>query len=357
MPNTWAHILFGEEVLSTMQGPEIAWAAARPDLFRLACQGPDLFFYYRFWPWLNTKGLDNIARKIQNVVGGEFVRTGVRWVKTLQPHGVMPLARQSFPQPVDNSGDNLVESEQYQSLVAYMIGFICHYALDATAHPYIHYKSGVYLSTVPATYKYYGNHQIFEATLDAILLREKRGLVSTGVPVRKHLDVGPRLPDVVTAFYCHQVAALLRMEIDEEVMNTAYRDMHKGLDLFYDPHGLKRWLLKVVKAVTFGKVNYVRYFPLPTQETTVDYLNRRKSQWVHPADATEVYHESFDELWERGKTRAKEWVSAMLDYLHGEIDDVELDRRIPHLSFSTGRKPEAGDLMKLQYFDPVVSLQ
>lgn len=357
MPNIWAHILFGEEVLSAMKGEEITAAMARPDLFRLACQGPDLFFYYRFWPWLQSNGIDNIARKIQNVVGGEFVRTGIRWMKTIQPQGSSPQGNASFPQVVDKSGDNLVESEEYQSLVTYMIGFICHYALDATIHPYIHYKSGVYLKAVPATHQYYGNHQIMEATLDAILLKEKRDWVSTGMLASRQIDVGPELPKIIPAFYCHQVEELLEMEIDAEIVNRAYRDMLRGLDLFYDPREWKRGVLRVVKALTGGKVDYARYFPLHAGDPTVDYLNRRKTKWVHPSDPTEVHHESFDELWERGKADARAWIAAMLDYLQDQTDGEGLNRRIPHISFSTGRKPEPGDLMKMCYFAPIVSLK
>lgn len=357
MPNTWAHILFGEEVLADLHGPEVTWANQKPNLYRLGCQGPDLFFYYRFWPWLKTNGIDNIARMIQNVIGGEFVRTAIRWVKTVQPPTGSTRSQETYPQSVDKFGDNLVESEQYQSLVIYLIGFICHYALDATAHPYIHYKSGVYLKTVPETHKYYGNHQIFEATLDAILLEEKRGWDSTAVPSWQQIDVGPRLPEIVSRFYCQQVNSLLKIEIDTEIMNTAYQDMQKGLRLFYDRHGWKRGVLAGLKTVTGGKVNFARYFPLSTRETMVDFLNRRKNRWMHPADASEVYDESFDELWIRGKSRAKDWILAMLAYLHGEINEKELDQRIPNLSFATGRRPEPGDLMKMQYYDPVVSLK
>lgn len=356
MPDIWAHILFGEEVLTGITGVETGWIKRWERLFRLGCQGPDFYFYYRFWPWQETNRIDDIGRKIQNQVGGQFVRTAVRYLKNLGAQRVSSVNAQSFPQPVDKSGDNLVESEEYQELLVYLFGFICHYALDAAVHPYIHYKSGVFIKSEPSTHKYYGNHKLMESTLDSILLQEKRGVQPRDEAAQAQIDVGVRLPRVVLEFHQFMVKEYFDQDVKADAINQAYLDMVKALNIFYDPSKIKTGFVHLVRFLTFGKVDYTHFFYPKIVDNSVDYLNRKQEKWTHPTFPDEVHYESFDQLWNRAVEWARDWLNATLQYLHGEIDKSALDEHIPNLSFSSGKLPGEADERTMKYVGPIVDL-
>lgn len=399
MPDIWTHILFGEEVLTEMlhinifdhkansisnlesiaeinrsvNRPEMSEAHTLPsviptqikgrltnfiqlnaELFRFASQGPDFFFFYRFWPWKKTYGIDDIGRFIQNDLGGQFVHSGIQYLKMQQTGDILATGN-SYPQTVDKSGDNYVESNEYQSLLTYMIGFICHYALDAATHPFIHHKTGIYRRKAPETHQYYGNHKIFEGLIDTILLQEKRGLKTATEPVYHQIYLGDSLPPSVLNFYQYQVGRLLDMNLKSEVFNNAYRDMIAAWKLFYDPRKHKYRFLKFVDFISVKKLRYFQFFYPHTVNNSVDYLNRNQKEWCHPADETEIYTTSFDQLWEQAKEWVKCWTYTMFQYLQDEISEQQLCQQIPNLSFSSGKRPDSGGEEDMCYFKPVVS--
>lgn len=356
MPDIWAHILFGEEVLTGLTGVETGWIRRRERLFRFGCQGPDFYFYYRFWPWQESNRIDDIGRNIQNQIGGEYIRNAISYLRDIGAQGFSSKETQTYPQPVDKSGDNLVESEEYQELLVYLFGFICHYALDVVAHPYIHYKSGVFIKSDPATHKYYGNHKLLEATLDSILLEEKRGLAARDMAAQEQIDVGTRLPDSVLKFHQFMVKECFGQDLGIDTINQAYLDMRKALKMFYDPAKVKTGFVHFVRFMTFGKVDYTHFFHPKIVDNSVDYLNRKQQKWTHPTFAEEVHYESFDQLWDRAMQWGKDWLDATLRYLHGEIDRAALDQQIPNLSFSSGKAPGAAEESSMKHVGPIVDL-
>ncbi|AZR74170.1 hypothetical protein BBF96_12655 [Anoxybacter fermentans] len=347
MPDIWAHILFGEEVISKIKDEMISWVEEYPELFRFACQGPDFFFYYRFLPWYRSKNVNIIGSKIHKEAGGEFVRSGIRYLKTLK----------SYPQLVDNSGDNIVECVDYRLLVVYLMGLICHYALDTVTHPYIHYKCGVYRKDDHNTHRYFGNHKFFEEILDTILLWEKRNLKTLKEPAYRQIDMGKNLPLSVLKFYQHQIDEFFAIQINKEILNRAYRDMVKAWKLFYDPHKLKVGIARILGVLSLSKFRYYQFFYPHTVDNSVDYLNRKQKKWCHPADKGEVYFESFDQLWERANEWAQRWIQGMVDYLRDRIDDKHLNDLIPNLSFSSGKRPGEVDDERMKYFEPIINLK
>ncbi len=357
MPDIWTHILFGEEVVSEMNSEEVGLIQRWPTLFRFACQGPDFLFYYRFWPWQNSRGVNIIGGKIHKNAGGEFIHQSIIYLRDLQSQGM-----NGFPQPVDKAGDNVVgapgaaiaESEQ---LKVYLMGLICHYALDASTHPFIHHNCGIYHHADSKTYQYKGNHKYFEQLIDVILLQEKRGLQASQELVYRQIDLGKELPQSVIKMYQILVGKFFQRQLSAEEINTAYRDMVNGWKIFHDPWKIKVFLIQMVKVLTLGKIKYYQYFYPHTVDRSVDYLNRKQKQWCHPADKNEIYKTSFDQLWEQGKERAHNWIKSMSKHLTGELSREEMIAEIPNLSFSSGKEPGLGDEEQMRYFSPVVSLK
>lgn len=134
MPTTYAHNLFGKAVFQNLP-PELKDIVQENDMaYRIGLHGPDVLFYYKPYKKnsVSAKGSDAHKEKASTI----FLRC-----KEL-------LARDGDP-----------------ALLAYTLGFICHFMLDSTCHPFI----GSYMKKTGA------HHDELETEFDRVLM-EKMGL-------------------------------------------------------------------------------------------------------------------------------------------------------------------------------------
>ncbi len=103
MPAAAAHYRFGQEVFSLMTGKVREAVASHKSSFELGLQGPDLLYYYK--P-LGKNKINSRGHELHDLSGSVFFSEAAR----VRPTG---------------------------SLLAYVLGTCCHYALDRHCHPYI----------------------------------------------------------------------------------------------------------------------------------------------------------------------------------------------------------------------------
>ena len=105
MPDIVMHTIFGEEVLDRLQ------IEVDRDIYSFGLVGPDPFLFYHFY----------------------------------LPPFIHRVNRYSSIMHRRHTGDYLVElayrSRQNPEAFSYLAGFLCHYALDSTVHPYVNRKS------------------------------------------------------------------------------------------------------------------------------------------------------------------------------------------------------------------------
>ena len=120
MPAIYTHVRFGEEVLKVLPTPLAALAEKHKECFYLGTQGPDLLFYHK--PFKSKA--KNPARKkgwdLHAVAPEVFFLRGAKCLLD---------DKNNF----DEAGNFTPESAE----AAYLLGFLCHFTLDFTAHPYI----------------------------------------------------------------------------------------------------------------------------------------------------------------------------------------------------------------------------
>lgn len=120
MPAIYTHVCFGEEVLKVLPAPLVALAEKHKESFYLGTQGPDLLFYHK--PFQSKA--KNPARKkgwdLHAVAPEGFFLNGAKRLL-------------DDKQNYDKDGRFCPDSAE----AAYLMGFLCHFTLDFTAHPYI----------------------------------------------------------------------------------------------------------------------------------------------------------------------------------------------------------------------------
>ena len=306
MPNIWTHIDFAEEVVH-----ELGWVPKTNEekaYLRLGAQGPDPFFYYRFWPWIKEKPGVEVGDKIHNEACGPFL------LNMIEVAGKDPENR---------------------LLTAYVLGFATHHLLDRNTHPYINYRSG----------NEGRKHQELEFTIDTLWMEEKRNLVTWKTPVYKEIYVGPNIDrsiekmmeSIISKNFPDLAQKMPRGYIDE-----AYRDMIRAQKVLSKFAGRKsRWLPQDVGALVFKPI-----------DSQVDFLNRNRVEWLDPTNGNEKFQESFDDLFNNAKNEAHALLPEIIRYWITGSDDAwaNITALLGNISYSTGKDCTLD--LENKYFEP-----
>lgn len=107
MPSTYAHYRFGQEVLAHLPKSLRKTILQQEELFHIGVHGPDILFYYK--P-LYVNPVNHIGHEMHKHSGRHYFQ----WVGEL-------LKQEAYP----------------TSKLAYVYGFLCHFALDRACHGYV----------------------------------------------------------------------------------------------------------------------------------------------------------------------------------------------------------------------------
>ena len=193
MPSTYAHRRFGANVLDHLPAPLREKLEAHRELYDIGLHGPDLLFYYHAEKSTTVAALGNAMHEQK----GEVFFTRARTV-------------------VENATDK-------SAALAYVLGFICHFALDSTCHPYVEAyvrESGV-------------GHCEIETEFDNALMRED-GLDPIKFFTASHIKPSRERAEVIAPFY-------EGVTVDETL--AAMKGMITVHHLLQAANPVKRWVV------------------------------------------------------------------------------------------------------------------
>lgn len=160
MPTTYAHYRFGKDVYDRLPDPVKESIDAYRGLYDIGLHGPDLLFYYKA---LTKHPINRRGFAMHERPGREFFQAAA------------PVA-QSMSDPVP--------------ALAYLYGFLCHFALDSNCHPYVEQmvrETGI-------------THSAIEAELDRYFM-EKDGYDPISHHPTGHLVPVPFYARVIARFF------------------------------------------------------------------------------------------------------------------------------------------------------------
>ena len=134
MPSVYAHYSFGSKVLDILPRETQKLINRHKNLYQIGLQGPDILFYYK--PFGKNQ-INGYGGDMHDRPAADFFRAA---------------AQRLFE----------AESSQAAAMQAYLLGFVCHFALDSICHGYVEKKiaaSGV-------------SHIQIEAEFDRFLLQQ-----------------------------------------------------------------------------------------------------------------------------------------------------------------------------------------
>ena len=160
MPAIYAHDLFGKKVYEKASAHIQSIIDTYPDCFRIGLQGPDILFFYQ--P-LKKHPINRLGNQLHQQKVSVFLEQ------------VRPI--------LDEKGLHSPEG-------AYILGFICHYMLDSTCHPYIEEtikKTGI-------------GHIEIESEFEKMVMR-KDGLDPITYPIGDFVIVSEEASKHIAPFY------------------------------------------------------------------------------------------------------------------------------------------------------------
>ncbi len=297
MPDFAVHYVFGQEVRSAL--PREEGNGLREAPYTAGLFGPDLWFIYHLWEHGHGRG-----RRMHTCRTGDFL---------------VSLAEQARKQR---------DTEAGAQLFSYLAGFLCHYALDLTVHPYV-----IWETTHVCTRK--RAHQAMERAMDVLEIR-RRGDWGKAHPVTEKYYPRLKLPQEMrdgldTAY--EQVYGWKHAARDLDRCYRRYRLMYRWME---KPGGLMATLAK-----RSGK-DAVKAFSHPeTYYLDMDPENTAHREWRHPCRQEVVSTADFRTLCLEAKKEAVGMIDAAWQYIKEETPDEDrLRARFGNRSYLSGLDAE-----------------
>lgn len=326
MPDIVTHYVFGEKVLDKIDKKYKVIVEKHRGQFDIGTQGPDPYFYRAFQPWKSEKSVNEFGHFIHSNNTGKFFIKAIDYIKV-----------------------NGYEENQ----IAYLFGFICHFALDKTSHPYIFHVTGEYNMEDTETYKYRGNHLRLERAIDSLFLERYLNKNPNNVRIDKEIFKSASVDESVVEMMDFVTKDIYNKEGFGNELYKSFEDMKQYLKFIHSKKGYKKRIFKLIDKL-FNKKSSIVYetmFYYKNINRDIDYLNEHNNEWAHPCYEKETSTESFIELFNKGIEEAVKLLQICLDYFNDKINIIELGEIFEDISYSTGKS--CNDENPMRYFNSV----
>lgn len=256
--------------LRALEGYQKAAGTAVPcmDAFLWGAQGPDFLFYHRLaQPWKKN------LRKTGNRLHRE------------KPSLLLGAMRSAWR----NAGrDPIVES--------YLDGFLCHYSLDRTAHPFVYFDVSRLKEIYPGRSDGFLHNHV-ESTLDGIILRMETGKLPTDFDLKTTVPKNRQVQKAISGLYSDVLEKLYGLSGTQDLLWQSTCDCHRISGLLNDRTTMKRALAEYVEKHT-GHYFLSGVIRGISESDEFDYANVCRSSWRWPPESPQSRQESFFDLYQ-----------------------------------------------------------
>lgn len=321
MPATITHAFFAKDVYDIL--PNDIRKNLDLSRCRMFAQSTDSLMFYNLFSPLPGKKIRDFQEYFHKNQSQEFFINLLRYTK-----------------------DNKIEDKD---VFSFIMGFICHYALDTTMHPYIIYRTGIFKKNNPNTYKYNNVHTFMETFIDNDMVKRREKINPYKFDIGKFCfdtrDFSTNLNKTINYTFYNT----FKIKDMADIYFKSLKQMKMSLILFRrDPYGIKKNIYKIADTFTskktfrFEAISY--HYPL---EDRHDFLNNNHRLWRNPIAYEMTSTESFVDLYLKAIKLAKVLVCASFDYLNNK--DIDLEQIFLNNSYVTGLNCSLKK--ELKYFD------
>lgn len=237
------------------------------DAFLWGAQGPDFLYYHRLLqPW---------SKNIREI-GGRL-------------HHEKPSCLLSAMRDFQRSKGNQITE-------LYLFGFLCHYSLDRTVHPFVYWDVKSLRKFYPGRGDGFLHNQV-ESVLDGILLRSVTGKLATDFDLKQTAPGHPETMNEIARLYSSVLERLYGIYVPKKALVQSMSDCRRICGILND-----RWMIKKPLAETLEKITHHYQFSSAirgiSEPDEFDYANVLHSEWKFPENQSISRKESFFDLFE-----------------------------------------------------------
>ena len=248
------------------------------DAFLWGARGPDFLFFHRILPY---------SHRNLREYGGRLHRE--------KPSRLLGVMRALLLE----SGDETADS--------YLSGFLCHYSLDRTAHPFVYAGVRALKPQYPGRGDDFLHNQI-ESALDGIVLRSETGELSVDFDLRRTVPKNPEVQRAIARLYAKALDRLYGLKDAESGLLEATRDCRRIFRLLNDPTTAKKAIFEFLERATgrYYVSSTIRGVSEP--DDGFDYANVLRSPWRWPPESPQERNESFFDLYDRSVRESADFI-------------------------------------------------
>lgn len=302
------HILCGEYSFKNVEAlPLRDIIDENRSFFEFGCMGGDIFYYFRVMNARSNQWANKLGNRMHEQVDLIF-KYAFEFILQL----------------------NRIESEK---IIAYMMGFINHHALDARTHPYINYFAGYKIEGLEYTYNYSVTHKRFEVLLD---LSMAEYLDSPLCQFEQILQIKKDDIRLIGSLYHYIIKKKDQIIFPDNMLSeclNGFKDlMYLSKNMLY-LHPIS----KIIDRFSSRQYHTSRmFFQKTKKEIDIDVLNLDHKFWQDPCNQYIYSNHSYPELFEYAVRDSAERMLAY--YLSIENKQDRSNEIFDSISFLTGCK-------------------
>ncbi|MFA5602996.1 MAG: zinc dependent phospholipase C family protein [Bacilli bacterium] len=326
MPSTFTHSIFVLDVYDKFDEINRERLKNNIEELKLFAQGPDVFLFHDIAKLTRKKAVWILGKTVHRNNTKDFFINVVSYIKK-----------------------NKLENNY--SVIAFLYGFICHYVLDSTCHPFIIYKTGVYNKDNRESLKYIGMHDDMESAIDAYFIKNKLKIKARKYKPHNYISELKEFSPELNKIIDYTFKETFEWDNVSKIYFKSYKRMKKLYKLYrYDPFKIKRTLYSFIDKITPKKIRDLKWISYNYDyKRKLHYLNLEKQKWNHPLDKNETYNYSFIELYVIACSKAVNIINEVNKVLYKKGSIKDLDKVFTNVSYSHGKNCNTKE--KMQYFE------
>ena len=279
------------------------------DAYYWGAQGPDFFFFSR----------------------------GIKPRGSLRKYGT--LLQRGDPEILFKTFFDIYSAGGYSEItLSYIQGFICHYALDRSVHPFI-YRLSQKLVTRDDILSIFLHNRI-EHNIDVHVLLDEKHVGGDKVCAISVLPANREVLFEISAFMTEVVRRMFgpsARKVNQKQVFRCFKNARRTTKMLFDRTGRKQKFSRRVERILDIGPAFSGVIRPKEPDRDIDYLNMQKKTWYYPADVeagnAEPHRESYYDMAEKAKADAVNMISDFDKCLQsGKFSDFT-----GHISFTTGR--------------------
>ncbi len=285
MPGFRTHYIFGRRQLKetdTIYAPIRNW----PHSYDLGQQGPDIFFY--------------------SPPSHIFYREHLGAIM----HGNDTMA---FFSALLDGRDRFITKDARSICDAYIMGFIGHYTLDTTVHPYVHYRTRK-IKNIDRFYYSYGIHVLLETDIDAALLDRFLHKKPSEFSCAQTIKISKKEQAVISLLMSFAIRRTYPgLFTSPWHVSLAISCMRNACRLMHDVTGRRKSLVRMLDERLTGNAFFSSLIATDNHHTYEDPCNLRHRKWHNPWDESIISTDSVYDLMKKAGDSFRHRISLYRD--------------------------------------------